>query len=131
MAEAGAGLFDLLGAGDFLGPVEQRNLAHLHQVHPHRVVDGDGRSADLDERVGVGIIDVDLRGFFDDFDRIVDLLEVDIAAVQRLGQLAAGTILFRRQGGLVAAGRRRRPVPAARRPSWPGGETSAQRCSFA
>ena len=37
-AEAAAGDFDLLGQGDFLLPSEQRNLAHLRQVHAHGVV---------------------------------------------------------------------------------------------
>ena len=37
-AKPGPGDFDLLGQRDFLLPGEQRNLAHLRQVHPHRIV---------------------------------------------------------------------------------------------
>jgi hypothetical protein len=32
------GLLDLLGQGDLLVALQQRNLAHLRQIHPHRVV---------------------------------------------------------------------------------------------
>ncbi len=38
-AEALAGDFDLLGQGDFLLALEQGDLAHLRQVHAHRIVD--------------------------------------------------------------------------------------------
>ena len=37
-AKLGAGLFDLPRQGHFLAPRQQRDLAHLRQVHPHRVV---------------------------------------------------------------------------------------------
>jgi hypothetical protein len=37
-AEASAGDFDLLGQRDFLLPREQRNFAHLREVHADRVV---------------------------------------------------------------------------------------------
>ncbi len=37
-AELRPGDLDLLGQGDFLLPREQRDFAHLRQVHPHRVV---------------------------------------------------------------------------------------------
>ena len=43
-AENLAGDFDLLGQGDFLLAGEQGDLAHLRQVHPHRIVDALGRS---------------------------------------------------------------------------------------
>ena len=39
VAESAASIFDALCRFDFFVPREQRNLAHLHQVHPHRVVD--------------------------------------------------------------------------------------------
>ena len=39
-AEPTAGALDLLGRGDFVVPVEHRDLAHLHQVHAHGIVDG-------------------------------------------------------------------------------------------
>ena len=38
MAEAGAGQLDLLGQGDLLLPAQQRNLAHLRQIHADRIV---------------------------------------------------------------------------------------------
>ena len=38
VAEPGAGDLDLLGQRDFLLPGQQRNLAHLRQVHAHRIV---------------------------------------------------------------------------------------------
>ncbi len=37
-AELGAGLFDLPGQGHFFTPRQQRDFAHLRQVHPHRIV---------------------------------------------------------------------------------------------
>ena len=37
-AELGPRDFDLLGQGDFLLPREQRDFAHLRQIHPHRIV---------------------------------------------------------------------------------------------
>ena len=59
-----AGRFDLLGRGDFLGAIEQRDLAHLHQVHANRIVDGDRRTAEGFPQVGLAklfvFIDVDL-----------------------------------------------------------------------
>ena len=38
VAEPRPGKLDLLGQGHFLLPGQQRNLAHLRQVHPHRIV---------------------------------------------------------------------------------------------
>ena len=38
-AEAAAGELDLFGQVDFLSPREQRDLAHLRQVHADRIVD--------------------------------------------------------------------------------------------
>ena len=38
VAEPGAGKLDLLRQGNFLLPGQQRNLAHLRQVHAHRIV---------------------------------------------------------------------------------------------
>ena len=49
VAIAEARFFDLLGRGDFLGPVEERNLAHLHQVHADRIVGG------IDACLGVAV----------------------------------------------------------------------------
>ena len=38
VTEPGPGKLDLLGQGHFLLPGQQRNLAHLGQIHPHRIV---------------------------------------------------------------------------------------------
>ena len=45
VAKARPRAFDGAGGRKFLGAGEQRNLAHLHQVHAHRVVDADARAA--------------------------------------------------------------------------------------
>jgi len=57
VSEAGAGQLDLLGQRDFLLPGQQRNLAHLRQIHPHRIIGP--RFVVLDH--GEQIVGVDLQ----------------------------------------------------------------------
>ena len=61
-AEAAAGDLDLLGQGDFLLAVEQRDLAHLGEVHAHRVVDAAAVAVGVLERGQVGVGEDDLLG---------------------------------------------------------------------
>ena len=94
---------------------EQRNLAHLHQVHPHRIVDAGARSADLVEldsssssatassssSASSSSKAVELR---------VDRVVVDAVATFRRAvpgrPVAAGDFLLLRGGALGAAARR-------------------------
>ena len=57
-AENLAGDFDLLGQRDFLLAGEQRDLAHLREVHPHRIVDALGRC------LGQLLFEVEIDFFF-------------------------------------------------------------------
>lgn len=60
MAKPRAGNLDPLGRLDFLAAREQRNLAHLHQINSHRVVDAVGRTG----RLAVDIFQFALSGQF-------------------------------------------------------------------
>ena len=88
--------FDLLGQRDFFLPREQRNLAHLGQIHPHRIV-GPGFAFFLDD--GQQVFGLGIQ--FDDPDRqprstrVQIVVQIQIAG-RFLGQLADFFLIRRR-----------------------------------
>ena len=115
-AEALAGDFDLLGQGDFLLAGEQRDFAHLGEVHAHRIVDAAAVAFLVDEGqvefadLGFGLGGVPRRrgpGFaflglrlvdqfdallFEEHEQLIELLGVDGVVGQVFVDLAVGQV---------------------------------------
>ena len=73
VAEPRAGHLDLLGQGDFLLPGQQRNLAHLRQIHANRIV-GPGFVLDAGQQVFGGQVQFGVVFFVVVQDRAVQVV---------------------------------------------------------